>query len=148
MRDGVLWIKSPSAMIGYLNAPSPFDEEGWLNTGDAVEVAEDGTLRVLGRLSTLINVGGEKVSPAEVGNVLLRAGNVSDVIVAGRPNAVTGHIVTATVELVEGEEQRALNRRLRQFCTEHLPPHKVPAVITVSDVPLHGERFKRMGRAT
>lgn len=148
VRDGVLWIKSPSAMVGYLNAPSPFDEEGWLNTGDAVEVAEDGTLRVLGRLSTLINVGGEKVSPAEVENVLLRAGNVSDVIVTGRPNAVTGHIVTATVELVEPEERRALNRRLRQFCTEHLPPHKVPAVITVSDVPLHGERFKRMGCAT
>ncbi len=148
VRDGVLWIKSPSAMIGYLNAPSPFDEEGWLNTGDAVEVAEDGTLRVTGRLSTLINVGGEKVSPAEVENVLLRAGNVSDVIVTGRPNAVTGHIVTATVELVEQEERRALNRRLRQFCTKHLPPHKVPAVVTVSDVPLHGERFKRMGGAT
>ncbi|MEV2215095.1 class I adenylate-forming enzyme family protein [Streptomyces sp. NPDC050997] len=147
VRDGVLWIKSPSAMLGYLNAPSPFDEDGWLNTGDAVEVAEDGTLRVLGRLSALINVGGEKVSPAEVENVLLRAGNVCDVIVTGRPNAVTGHIVTATVELVEPEEQRALNRRLRQFCTDHLPPHKVPAVVTVSDVPLHGERFKRMGGA-
>ncbi|MFJ9634682.1 long-chain fatty acid--CoA ligase [Streptomyces sp. NPDC101175] len=147
VRDGVLWIKSPSAMLGYLNAPSPFDEDGWLNTGDAVEVAEDGTLRVLGRLSALINVGGEKVSPAEVENVLLRAVNVCDVIVTGRPNAVTGHIVTATVELVEPEEQRALNRRLRQFCTDHLPPHKVPAVVTVSDVPLHGERFKRMGGA-
>ncbi|WP_273634020.1 class I adenylate-forming enzyme family protein [Streptomyces muensis] len=147
VRDGVLWIKSPSAMLGYLNAPSPFDKEGWLNTGDAVEVAEDGTLRVLGRLSTLINVGGEKVSPAEVENVLLRAGNVSDVIVTGRSNAVTGQIVTATVELVEPEEKRALNRRLRQFCAEHLPPHKVPAVITVSDASLHGERFKRMGGA-
>ncbi|AXE89482.1 class I adenylate-forming enzyme family protein [Streptomyces sp. Go-475] len=147
VRDGVLWIKSPSAMLGYLNAPSPFDEEGWLNTGDAVDVAEDGTLRVLGRLSTLINVGGEKVSPAEVEDVLLRAGNVADVIVTGRSNAVTGQIVTATVELVEPEEKRALNRRLRQFCAEHLPPHKVPAVITVSDAPLHGERFKRMGGA-
>lgn len=147
VRDGVLWIKSPSAMLGYLNAPSPFDEDGWLNTGDAVEVAEDGTLRVLGRLSALINVGGEKVSPAEVENVLLRAGNVSDVIVTGRPNAVTGHIVMATVELIEPEERRALNKRLRQFCTAHLPPHKVPAVIAVADTPLHGERFKRMGGA-
>ncbi|MGW6935772.1 ANL family adenylate-forming protein [Lentzea sp. NPDC054927] len=147
VRDGVLWIKSPSAMLGYLNAPSPFDEEGWLDTGDAVVVAEDGTLRVLGRLSALINVGGEKVSPAEVENVLLEAGNVRDVVVTGRPNAVTGHIVTAVVEVVEPEERRALNKRLRQFCAEHLPPHKVPAVITVSDVPLHGERFKRTGGA-
>lgn len=145
VREGVLWIKSPSAMLGYLNAPSPFDEEGWLDTGDAVVVAQDGTLRVLGRLSALINVGGEKVSPAEVEDVLLRAGNVSDVVVTGRANAVTGAIVMATVELVEAEERKALNRRLRQFCGEHLPPHKVPAVITVSDEPLHGERFKRRG---
>ena len=35
--DGVLWIRTPSAMIGYLNAPSPFDEQGWFNTGDVVE---------------------------------------------------------------------------------------------------------------
>ncbi|KJK44791.1 hypothetical protein UK23_28330 [Lentzea aerocolonigenes] len=147
IRDGVLWIKSPSAMLGYLNAPSPFDEDGWLNTGDAVVVAEDGTMRVLGRISALINVGGEKVSPAEVENVLLQAGNVQDVVVTGRANAVTGHVVVAQVELVEPEERRELTRRLRKFCAEHLPPHKVPAVVTVSDVPLHGERFKRMGGA-
>nr|BFE60215.1 hypothetical protein GCM10020063_047410 [Dactylosporangium thailandense] len=148
VRDGVLWVRSPSSMLGYLNAPSPFDDDGWLNTGDAVEVAEDGALRVLGRLSALINVGGEKVSPAEVENVLLRAGNVSDVVVTGRPNAVTGAIVVATVQLVEAEERPALSRRLRRFCAEHLPPHKVPAVVTVSDGPLHGGRFKRMGAAT
>jgi acyl-CoA synthetase (AMP-forming)/AMP-acid ligase II len=147
VRDGVLWIRSSSSMLGYLNAPSPFDEDGWLDTGDAVEVAEDGSLRVLGRRSSLINVGGEKVSPAEVEDVLLRAGNVRDVVVAGRPNAVTGEIVTATVQLVEPEERRELGRRLRRFCAEHLPPHKVPAVVTVSDVPLHGERFKRKGAA-
>ncbi|MER7273819.1 fatty acid--CoA ligase family protein [Dactylosporangium sp. NPDC000244] len=148
VRDGVLWVRSPSSMLGYLNAPSPFDEDGWLNTGDAVEVAEDGALRVLGRLSALINVGGEKVSPAEVENVLLRAGNVGDVVVTGRPNAVTGAIVVATVQLIEAEERPALSRRLRRFCAEHLPPHKVPAVVTVSDGPLHGGRFKRMGAAT
>ncbi|MFI1681998.1 class I adenylate-forming enzyme family protein [Streptomyces sp. NPDC020607] len=147
VRDGVLWIKSPSSMLGYLNAPSPFDEDGWLNTGDAVEVADDGTLRVLGRLSALINVGGEKVSPTEVENVLLRAPDVGDVIVSGRPNAVTGEIVVAAVEATGTEEPQALSRRLRRFCAEHLPPHKVPAVITVSDVPLHGERFKRKGGA-
>ncbi|MEP7192898.1 MAG: AMP-binding protein [Actinomycetota bacterium] len=147
VRDGVLWIKSPSSMLGYLNAPSPFDDDGWLNTGDAVEVAEDGSLRILGRLSALINVGGEKVSPAEVENVLLRAGNVRDVVVTGRPNAVTGEIVVATVEPVQAEERKALSRRLRQFCAEHLPPHKIPALITVSDEPLHSERFKRRGGA-
>lgn len=66
---------------------------------------------------------------------------------SGRPNAVTGEIVVAAVEATGTEEPQALSRRLRRFCAEHLPPHKVPAVITVSDVPLHGERFKRKGGA-
>src|SRR5262245_18877496 len=55
--DGVLWIKSASAMLGYLNAPSPFDADGWFNTKDLVET--DGEyMRILGRKSELINVGG------------------------------------------------------------------------------------------
>jgi long-chain acyl-CoA synthetase len=63
--DGILQIKAESAMLGYLNAPSPFTEDGYLITGDMVE--EDGEyLRILGRNSDLINVGGQKVYPAEV----------------------------------------------------------------------------------
>ena len=58
--DGILWIRARSAMLGYLNAPSPFTEDGWFITGDAVEV--DGEyIKILGRKSELINVGGEKV---------------------------------------------------------------------------------------
>lgn len=143
--DGVLWIKSPSAMLGYLNAPDPFDADGWLNTGDAVEVAEDGTMRIIGRASTLINVGGEKVNPTEVENVLLQAGNVSDVVVAGRPNPVTGQVVVATVHIRRPEDHRDLGRRLRAFCAGRLAPHKIPALFTVAGKPLHGNRFKRVG---
>src|SRR5262249_28186823 len=62
--DGVLWLRSASAMLGYLNAGSPFDADGWFNTQDLVEV--DGEyVRILGRKSEMINVGGEKVHPAE-----------------------------------------------------------------------------------
>ena len=58
--DNILWVRCRSAMLGYLNAPSPFDEEGWLNTQDVVQV--DGEyLKILGRKSDIINVGGEKV---------------------------------------------------------------------------------------
>ena len=68
--DNVLWVRSKSAMLGYLNAPSPFDEEGWMNTQDLVEV--DGEyIRILGRKSEIINVGGEKVYPQEVEDVIL-----------------------------------------------------------------------------
>ena len=89
--EGILWLRARSAMLGYLNAPSPFDADGWFNTGDAVEV--DGEyLRVLGRTSELINVGGEKVYPAEVESVLLQMDNVREATVHGKRNAVTGQV--------------------------------------------------------
>ena len=67
--DKILYIKTDSAMLGYLNAPSPFDEDGWFITGDEVE--EKGEyIRVLGRKSEIINVGGEKVYPQEVENII------------------------------------------------------------------------------
>src|SRR6185369_15483612 len=54
--DGRLWIRARSAMLGYLNAPTPFDAEGFLDTGDLVET--DGEwVRFLGRKSDIINVG-------------------------------------------------------------------------------------------
>ena len=100
---------------------------------------------MIGRASSLINVGGEKVHPAEVENVLLGADNVRDVVVEGKPNPVTGQVVVATVELVEPEDPRELGRRLRALCAGQLAPHKSPAVFRVSEGPLYSGRFKRRG---
>lgn len=62
MVDGKLEIKAESTGVGYLNAESPFTEDGWFPTGDAVLV--DGEyLRILGRESDLINVGERKSTP-------------------------------------------------------------------------------------
>jgi long-chain acyl-CoA synthetase len=140
--DGVLWIRTPSAMLGYLNAPSPFDAEGWFNTNDAVEV--DGEyLKILGRKSELINVGGEKVYPAEVESIILQLANVRDVTVAGKPSPITGQVVIARIAVHQPEERQALARRVRDFCREHLAPYKVPVAIELTDGVLHGDRFKK-----
>jgi acyl-CoA synthetase (AMP-forming)/AMP-acid ligase II len=139
---GVLWIRSPSAMLGYLNAPSPFEADGWFNTQDLVE--SDGEyIRILGRKSELINVGGEKVHPTEVENVLLQIDNVKDVTVRGVPNAVTGELVAAKITPLVPEEPDVLKRRVRQFCHARLERYKVPAVIDVVVEEHHGARFKK-----
>jgi long-chain acyl-CoA synthetase len=143
VRDGTLWIRARSAMAGYLNAPSPFDEDGWLNTGDAVEV--DGPcIRILGRKSEIINVGGQKVFPAEVESVLQRMGNVRDAAVRGEPNPITGQVVVASIQLVEPEELGALRRRTREFCRKQLPAYKIPARIEIATADQHNWRFKKM----
>jgi acyl-CoA synthetase (AMP-forming)/AMP-acid ligase II len=130
-------------MLGYLNLASPFDAEGWFNTGDAVEV--DGRLlRILGRVSDLINVGGLKVYPAEVEDTLLALENVLDATVWGQANAVTGQVVAARVSLTLPEDAAAFERRLHEFCRGRLESYKIPAVVEIVDGAHHGERFKKV----
>lgn len=145
VEDGTLRIRTRSAMLGYLNAPSPFDEDGWFDTGDNVEV--DGEfLRILGRKSELINVGGEKVFPVEVENVLLDMPNVKDVTVSAMPNPITGQVVTARFNLFAPEELPAFRRRMREFCASRLAAYKVPAKLEIVNDAQYGERFKKMRR--
>jgi long-chain acyl-CoA synthetase len=143
VRDGILWIRAESAMLGYLNAPSPFDDQGWFNTGDLVEVRDD-YFRILGRRSELINVGGEKVYPGEVESVILDLPEVAEVVVRGEPNALLGHVVVALVRPSSEIPPEQLRRRVRDLCRERLARFKVPAKITVVDTPLHSDRFKRV----
>lgn len=140
--DGTLWIRAAAAMEGYLNASSPFTADGWLNTGDAVE--QDGKwLRILGRQSEIINVGGEKVYPQEVENVLLQMPNVKDVTVYGEQHPLTGQIVVACFNLLAPEEPVAFKRRLRAFCAPRLEPFKIPVKVVTVDEAQYGARFKK-----
>lgn len=143
--NGTLWIRARSAMLGYLNAPTPFDEEGWMNTGDMVEV--DGEyIRILGRQSEIINVGGQKVCPAEVESVLLQMHNVKDAVVFGEKNPITGNIVAARVNLFDPEDARAFKKRMRAFCRDKLALYKIPVKIEISEQKQFTARYKRMRR--
>jgi acyl-CoA synthetase (AMP-forming)/AMP-acid ligase II len=143
--DGMLEIKAKSAMLGYLNAPSPFTEDGWFITGDAVEV--DGEwIRILGRKSELINVGGEKVYPAEVESVLQTMDGVEDVAVTGLPNPITGQIVFARIKLSRPEPLADFRARMREYCRDKLDRFKIPQKVELVEDGLHGERFKKMRR--
>jgi acyl-coenzyme A synthetase/AMP-(fatty) acid ligase len=143
--EGMLEVKARSAMLGYLNAPSPFTEDGWFRTGDAVEV--DGEyVRILGRRSEIINVGGEKVYPAEVESVLQLMDGVVEAAVYGEPSALTGHMVTARVQLSTGESLSEFRRRMRAFCESRLARFQVPQKVVLVEEGLHGERFKKMRR--
>lgn len=143
--DGQLWLRTPAAMLGYLNHISPLDADGWFNTQDAVEV--DGPyLRILGRTSDTINVGGEKVHSVEIENVLLTADNVREAVVRGRRSPVTGQIVAAAVVLQGHEDGADAERRLIAHCRQRLAPHQVPMLIEIVEGPLHNERGKAVRR--
>lgn len=145
VRDGILWIRSDYRMIGYLNAASGFDAHGWFNTQDLVET--DGEyFRILGRITDLINVGGQKVYPAEVEDVILAQPNIADAVVVGEKHALLGHIVVAKVVLLEPELRDALRLRLRKACLAKLAAFKVPVRIELMDSEIYSSRFKKMRR--
>ncbi len=141
--DGTLWVKAESAMLGYLNAPDLFDEEGFLNTQDAVLV--DGPyLRVLGRASEMINVGGQKVHPSEIENHLLQMDNVSDATVYGKVHPMMGQMVAARVTLERPEELPAFKVRMHAFLRERVAAFQVPRLVEYSRGTETGARFKKV----
>jgi acyl-coenzyme A synthetase/AMP-(fatty) acid ligase len=79
-----------------------------------------------------------------VENVILQLDNIKDVVVKGKTNAVVGNVVIAEVSLFEPEDPEALQRRVRVFCRQQLPPFKVPSVVQIATHELHGARFKKM----
>ena len=146
VRDGILWVRSQYAMLGYLNAPSKFDADGWFNTQDQVEVDGD-YIRILGRGSDIINVGGQKVYPAEVEDVILELDNIHDVAVVGEAHPLLGQIVVAKVVLQAPEPADDLKRRIRTACRAHLAAYKAPAKGTITEESFHTARQKKIRRA-
>jgi acyl-CoA synthetase (AMP-forming)/AMP-acid ligase II len=145
--DGMLQIKAEAAMIGYLNAKSPFTDDGYFMTGDKVEVDGD-YLRILGRASDLINVGGQKVFPAEVETVLLDHEMVEDAVVYGERSPLVGNIVCCDVKLRKSIDDSQARILLRQFCAERLQPFMVPVKIRIVKEGIHSDRMKRLRRSS
>jgi acyl-CoA synthetase (AMP-forming)/AMP-acid ligase II len=141
--DGILWIRSDFAMLGYLNAPSNFDADGWFNTQDRVDV--DGEyFRILGRSTDLINVGGQKVYPAEIEDVILELDNIEDVAVSAEAHPMLGQIVVAKVATIEPEELASLKARIRVACKARLASFKVPSKVLLADGSFHSARHKKL----
>lgn len=141
--DNTLFIKAKSTILGYLNAESPYDNEGWYNTGDKVE--QDGDwIKFLGRDSDIINVGGQKVYPAEVESVILEMDNIAEVAVFGKDNPIMGKIVAARVNLCEEETLSELKSRIRKYCKNKLESFKIPVHIEISEELKLSERYKKV----
>ena len=135
----VLQIRSQSRMLGYLNAPSPFDSEGWYDTKDVVE--EKGEYyKIVGRISDVINVGGLKFMASEVERVALDFPNVAQVKAYPKPNPITGQhvelIVQPTSEGMVGKDS------LMIYMKSKLQPHMVPKRIRLEIISV-GHRFKK-----
>jgi len=137
VRDGELWVRSKTAMLGYRDDPSAVGAEGridqseWRPTGDLVEIVGD-RVQFRGRASEVINVGGVKVHPAPVEERIVGIDGVFLVRVGSRKNAVVGAVVAAEIVVEEGYDPQEVVAAVRAAC-EDLPPAARPRSIKVVD---------------
>ncbi len=134
---GELWIRSPAAMDGYLNAAEETRavlQDGWFKTGDLAAVSADGFVRIAGRKKELILRGGYSVAPGEVEAALLAHPAVAEAAVVGVPHPELGEEVAAYVTL--RPPAQAGPEELIAHCRERLAAFKYPRqVIIVAALP-------------
>jgi long-chain acyl-CoA synthetase len=137
--NGVLKIKSSTRMMGYLNADSPFDQEGWYDTKDLVEVKGD-FLKVVGRTTDVVNVGGLKFLTSEVESVAMNFPGISDLSIFVKSNPITGQHIEMTVRVIEGEVFD--KEGFREFLSSKLARHMMPQKILLGKIAIN-HRFKK-----
>ncbi|MFM6853603.1 MAG: fatty acid--CoA ligase [Sphingopyxis sp.] len=108
---GEVAIKSPSNMVGYWNKPDEtartLSADGWLRTGDAGLLDDEGYLFIQDRMKDMIISGAENIYPAEVESAIYGHPAVADVAVIGVPDAAWGEAVKACIVLKPGEKADA-----------------------------------------
>ena len=92
----------------------------------------------------MINVGGQKVYPAEVESTIHEIDNVAEVTVYGEKYPITGNITCATVSLANDEDPKSFISRLKKHCAERLESFKVPVKVKVNNKAQHSQRFKKI----
>jgi fatty-acyl-CoA synthase len=133
---GELCFRGPAIMKGYWNDPEATAgaiRDGWLHTGDLVQVREDGSMKLVDRLKDLIITGGRNVYSAEVEQALIQHPEVVDCAVIGEPDDVWGETVVAVVTAVPGSTLSI--EELREHCAQLIADYKAPRVLRIAEIP-------------
>jgi acyl-CoA synthetase (AMP-forming)/AMP-acid ligase II len=127
---GEVVVRGGNVVDGYENNPEANAAafvDGWFRTGDQGFLDADGYLCLTGRLKELINRGGEKISPLEIDDILLRHPAVAEALAFAVPHSALGEEVHAAVVL----KAAAGERELRDYCARFLADFKIPRRIHI-----------------
>jgi long-chain acyl-CoA synthetase len=137
-QEGEICVKGGMVTSGYLNPKNnedAFFADGYFRTGDLGRLDAQGYVTLVGRLKEMINVGGEKVAPAEVEEVINSYPGVAASACVGQPDAVLGETVAAFVVLEDARMPIDFDN-LKQYLTEKLEGFKIPKKFsTISELP-------------
>jgi acyl-CoA synthetase (AMP-forming)/AMP-acid ligase II len=130
-------------MLGYFGEPDV--EDGWLPTGDLVEIEGD-RIMFVGRTSDTINVGGVKVHPLPVEEVAGAVDGVELVQAYAHPSPVTGQIVALDVVLRPGADQAKVKEGIRTACSVLSPAAQPRRIHFVDEIKIRGHKIVRAQR--
>jgi long-chain acyl-CoA synthetase len=132
---GELAVKGPQVMKGYWNQQAETEavlEDGWFLTGDIAKMDEDGYFYIVDRKKDMINVGGFKVYPREVEDVLFENPDIKEAGVVGMPDQFSGEVVKAFVVLKD-PAKTLTEQDVVEFCQNRLAKYKVPKSVEFVD---------------
>lgn len=104
-------------------------ENNWFHTGDIVQLVDENKFVFVSRKSEMINVGGYKVNPNEIEQIILQIKGILDVIVYGRKNSVTGQLLVADVVLSSQVNFIQIKQEIIKLCSDNLQEWKIPRII-------------------
>jgi long-chain acyl-CoA synthetase len=128
LEDGELCLRGPGLFDAYLSpwrSRREVMEDGWFHTGDLARRGQDGSLRLVGRLKSVINFGGSKCFPEEIEDVLREHPGVAEARVSGEEHEHWGMLPVAEIVPVDAATPPS-ERDLSALCRERLAAHKVP----------------------
>src|SRR5215218_1408601 len=132
---GEIATRSGSNMAGYWNLPEAtartLDNDGWLRTGDAGYMDQDGYLYIHDRIKDMIISGGENIYPAEVESALCDHPDVAEAAVIGIPDDKWGEAVKAVVVMKPGKQATAID--IINFTRERIAGFKTPKTVDFMD---------------
>lgn len=127
---GELWVKGPNVTPGYWNRPDANQSsftDGWLHTGDASRIDEEGFYYIVDRWKDMYISGGENVYPAEVESVLHQLSAVAEAAIIGVPNEQWGEVGMAIVAVKPG--QTLTPAEIHAHCAANLAKFKCPRLV-------------------
>jgi len=134
---GEMIIRGPGVVSDYANHDAELDalfKDGWYWTRDLMVWTETGFLQFVGRRSEMLKIGGIRVYPLEIENVIKDHPEVRDVVVVRAEERVRGEVARAVVSL--RDDSKITAQKLRQYCRDRLAVYKVPRIIEFwADIP-------------
>ena len=141
--NGTLEILAPQSLIGYLGMSPGYCRKDWIKTGDKATYVNSG-IKITGRANNVINIGGEKVSPEVIENVILSVDGVLDVLVSAKHHDALGTIIVAIIKKDDKKCKDMLQVAVWNVCKSMLKSFEMPHMLKFENSIQYTKRQKKV----